>query len=55
MAIFFSSNCRTVKSGGGVAIYLDNKLTHPVRDDLLQMSDVVESIFIEVGLHKVYN
>ena len=42
------SNCRKRKKGGGVALYLDKALQFRVRKNLNIISDVLESIFIEI-------
>ena len=50
----FVSNCRTVRKGGGVGIFVADSLNYAVRNDLTVMDEgIFESLFIEIkGVEK---
>ena len=44
-----TENHRTHRSGGGVGIYLKDDLEFKIRNDLVQLDDSFESVFIEIA------
>lgn len=44
----FAKQNRIGRSGGGVGIYLQSSLNYIIREDLKCISDVIESIFVEI-------
>ena len=45
----FIVNNRSNRTGGGVALYLSHKFEYVIHDELNMMSDIVESLFIEIS------
>lgn len=45
----FVSKHRTNKIGGGVGLYINNNLSFKLREDLSQMDDFIECLFIEIA------
>ena len=44
---------RSNRMGGGVSLYIDTSIEYSIRDDLCQMNDIMESLFIEIDKNNI--
>ena len=51
----FVSNSRSIKSGGGVGLFIHSSFSFSIRNDLNRMTEHIECVFVEINQHKKKN